>query len=490
MKYESTRSDYTIPASQAILKGLAPDGGLFVPTALQLFPLHDMVNATYQDIACWCLHTYYPDLSATGLQQAVQEAYSGINFHHPKISGLQQTLDNRFYLELFHGKTLAFKDHALVLFPYLVNLAKQTNNFTDDLYILSATSGDTGKAAMEAIADQPGISIQVLYPEEGVSDLQKRQMQTQQGDNIQVYAIKGNFDDAQRSVKAMFASSSFNKTLNRHHMQLSSANSINIARLIPQTVYYFDVYLRLVRNGVIALGDSINVCVPTGNFGNILAAYLAKEMGLPIKQLICATNENKVLDDFIKTGVFSLVERPFHQTHSPSMDIMIPSNLERFLYFLFKDKNLIVQWMDQLAKKKRFCLTPEQLQQLQSHITSASCDNQETLNSIAACYQNEHYLIDPHTAVARHALLTQLDNDYASVIVSTANPYKFSECYQEIFNLDAADPFARMDQLARLSNTSVPEVMESYQQASIRFNRVIDKEEVQTVLEDALEDKQ
>jgi len=390
MKYFSTRDPEKklIPASVAIVRGLAPDGGLYVPTE---FPkLENFLNLSYNELALAVLKLYLTDFSEAELASYIESAYE--TYQPVKLNGQ--------YLELFHGKTLAFKDVALQLFPYLLTSALSKNNIDKTAVILAATSGDTGSAVLAGIADVPKTKAIVFYPENGVSTVQRLQMTTKKGDNLHVFAIKGNFDDAQTAVKNIFSDETFKNQFSDDYF-FTSANSINLGRLLPQIVYYFYCYGQLVSKGTIQNSDAINFAVPTGNFGNILAGYYALQMGLPIHKLICATNKNDVLDEFFKTGVYN-TDREFYLTYSPSMDILISSNLERLT---FQDPDL-------------------------SHFTSGSATDEATLETIRAIYEAEGYLLDPHTAVAKYVHDTYQkatgDQTY-TVIVSTASPYKFPE---------------------------------------------------------------
>lgn len=480
MRYYSTRTELQQSPSKAILEGLAGDGGLYLPEQLLPIDYHDYLDLSYGEIAFRYLSDYLDDLPQQQLHAAIQKAYSSENFSLSEISALHLTSPKQGYLELYHGKTLAFKDHALSLFPSLLTLSKQHQHQTNDIWILSATSGDTGKAAMEAIADQSGLSITVLYPSEGVSQLQQAQMQTQSGQNVDVLGIEGNFDDAQRTLKEAFTDDDLLLTLAENSKQLSSANSINIARLLPQVVYYIDAYVRLVKNASIRPDERINVIVPSGNFGNILAAYLAKESGLPLNRLIVATNENKVLDDFIRTGVFSIHERSFHKTHSPSMDILVPSNLERFLALLYGTQQT-KRWMKELVSTKSFALTPEQHDRLQQTMVSYHASNSETLDSIQDVFATDHYLIDPHTACAHVAYtkdIQETQDSHFYLLVSTANPFKFSEAYSTLFALNEENPYLRLQELAAKTDTEVPAALRNLQTKPIRFTTVLKKEEI------------
>jgi len=390
MQYFSTRDPQkkTISASKAIVNGLAPDGGLYVPTEFPMFK--DFIGKSYNELALDVLKLYLTDFTEEELATYIKSAYEV--YHPVKLNGN--------YLELFHGATLAFKDVALQLFPYLLTAALKKNEMNKTAVILAATSGDTGSAVLSGIADVPKTKAIVFYPENGVSSIQRLQMTTKEGDNVHVFAIKGNFDDAQTGVKAIFSDDAFKRQFSDDYF-FTSANSINLGRLLPQVVYYFYAYSQLVKQGTIKEGDAINFVVPTGNFGNILAGYYAKQMGLPVHKLICATNKNDVLDEFFKTGVYNS-DREFHLTLSPSMDILISSNLERLTY---EERDL-------------------------SLFDSGSATDDATLATIKSVYETEGYLLDPHTAVAKYVYdcyKEKTGDDTFTVIVSTAAPHKFPE---------------------------------------------------------------
>ncbi|MCL2558915.1 MAG: threonine synthase [Turicibacter sp.] len=415
MQYFSTRDPQkkTISASEAIVKGLAPDGGLYVPTA---FPsLTDFIGKPYNELALEVLKRYLTDFSEAELATCIEQAYK--KYNPVKLNG--------HYLELFHGATLAFKDVALQLFPYLLTTALAKNNVDKTAVILAATSGDTGSAVLSGIADVPKTKAIVFYPENGVSSVQRLQMTTKTGDNVHVFGIKGNFDDAQTGVKEIFSDDTFKNQFSDDYF-FTSANSINLGRLLPQVVYYFYCYSQLVEQGKVARDEKVNFVVPTGNFGNILAGYYAKQMGLPIHKLICATNKNDVLDEFFKTGVYNHEGRDFHLTLSPSMDILISSNLERLTY---EDRDL-------------------------SLFDSGSATDDETMATIKAVYETDGYLLDPHTAVAKYVYdqyRAKTGDETFTVIVSTAAPHKFPEAVAcavgENQLTDVPEQIADLDQL-------------------------------------------
>jgi threonine synthase len=428
--YRSTRdkSKEKITASQAILQGLSPDGGLYVPTSIpQLaLPLDQLATLSYQQLAFEILKLFFTDFSAEELKQCITRAY-GENFDSPKIAPLVYH-DNTYYLELFHGPTIAFKDIALQLLPYLMTTAAKKNSATKKILILTATSGDTGKAAMEGFANVPNTKIIVFYPQAGVSAIQERQMLTQKGINTFVFGINGNFDDAQASVKNIFNDSKFKKKLMAQNYQLSSANSINIGRLFPQVVYYFYAYGQLLAAKKITVKQQVNFSVPTGNFGDILAGYYAKKMGLPINKLICASNQNNVLTDFFNSGTYDK-NRPFYVTSSPSMDILISSNLERLLFYLTDGNPAVTaDLMQQLQEKGTYTIS-QQMKTKLGDFVAGFADEAATKAEIKAVFENSGAALDPHTAVAAKVAAQQkiLADQQPLIVVATASPYKFPQ---------------------------------------------------------------
>ena len=398
--YRSTRGNAeTVTASQAILKGLADDGGLFVPERIPALDvdMNTLAGMTYQEVAYEVMSRFLTDFTKEELQTCIARAYDE-KFDTDEIAPLHQA-DGAYFLELFHGATIAFKDMALSILPHLMTTAARKNQVHNDIVILTATSGDTGKAALAGFADVPGTRIIVFYPKDGVSPIQEKQMVTQKGENTFVVAIRGNFDDAQTGVKKMFSDEELSRKLDQAGYQFSSANSINIGRLVPQVVYYVYAYATLYKQGKIGRDEKINVTVPTGNFGNILAAYYAKQMGLPIDMLLCASNENKVLYDFFKSGTYDR-NREFILTSSPSMDILISSNLERLIYHLTgDDADQNRAFMESLSREGRYAITPEMKEQL-SDFYGNYASEEETAAVIADIYRKDGYVIDTHTAVA------------------------------------------------------------------------------------------
>jgi len=491
MKYVSTRgNEQNLTAAEAIISGLAADGGLFVPTELPKIDLafiESLTELTYQQRAEKVLGKFLTDYSAEEIKGCVERAYGGGKFDTAAIAPLTN-LARENILELWHGPTSAFKDMALQLLPQLMSTALQKTGEKDNIVILVATSGDTGKAALEGFKDVEQIRIMVFYPEGGVSKIQYLQMATQAGSNVSVIAVKGNFDDTQTGVKNIFGDASFKKKLKEKGVQLSSANSINWGRLVPQVVYYFSAYADLLQQKKIKLGDKINFSVPTGNFGNILAGYYAKNMGLPINKLICASNANHVLTDFLQTGVYDR-EREFFKTITPSMDILISSNLERLLYHIVGGETAqIAAWMQQLKQSGRYDIGKAYLAQIQELFWSSWTDDQKTKEKIQAVYKEQHYVADTHTAVAWQAA-----DDYRKatgdasemVIVSTASPYKFNDSVLAALGVDIAglDEFSLLAELETRNETKAPAALSGLQTAEIRHSVVCEKQEMSAVVE-------
>ena len=492
MKYISTRNkDKVVSSSEAIIQGLAADGGLYTPQSLdQKVDLSSALKMNYLELAQYILSLFLSDFSHEQIQQCVQNAYQN-SFENNEVAPLCKYHDG-WLMELWHGPTSAFKDVALTLLPYLLTAAYKNQDENDLISILTATSGDTGKAAINGFADVKNTAITVLYPEIGVSDIQKRQMRTSLGKNVEVIAVKGNFDDCQQIVKESMKNP---VVLNAcKHMKLSSANSINIGRLLPQIVYYFDSYTKLVKSGDIQLGDAVNFVVPSGNFGNILAGYLAKKLGLPVKKLVCASNSNNVLTEFIRTGSYN-ANRAFIPTISPSMDILVSSNLERLL-FLLSDHNdvLINQYMISLKEDGHYTISEELRHALQESFTAYDCSEKECKKVIYDTFHNEHILIDPHTAVAVHAChaYKQESNDTTPCIVlSTASAYKFAkDVYATLTGKSCDDEFEAMYALHDYTSVAIPKNLACLKDMPIRFTKVIEKEDALTTIAKRLEDLQ
>lgn len=485
--YKSTRDEKNIvSASQAILQGLATDGGLYVPTQLPKLTLNfnQLANQSYQEIAFTIMQAFYPDFTEEELRYCIDSAYDK-KFDCQEIAPVVKK-GGSFYLELFHGSTIAFKDMALSILPYLLTTSAKKNGVEDEIIILTATSGDTGKAAMAGFADVPGTKIIVFYPKDGVSKIQEKQMVTQKGDNTYVVAIDGNFDDAQSTVKALFNDQELKQRLAKQGKQFSSANSINIGRLIPQVVYYVYAYAQLVKSGEIANGEQINVSVPTGNFGNILAGYYAKQLGVPFNQLICASNPNKVLTDFFQTGIYDR-NRPFYVTSSPSMDILISSNLERLIFHLTGDNvEQTKALMSQLATKGQYEITKEMKARL-TDFSSGFATEKETKAAIEKVFEENQYVIDPHTAVAASVQEKQAGK-LPTLIVSTASPYKFPRVVVEALTQaeSTKDDFELVEELYGISKVEIPQAVKELFEAPIRHERVIATNDMKACVEEIL----
>ena len=489
MKYISTRNkEKTVSVSEAIIQGLADDGGLYTPQALdQKVDLASTLKMSYLELAQYILSLFLSNFSHEQIQQCVQNAYQN-SFENNEVAPLRKYSDG-WLMELWHGPTSAFKDVALTLLPHLLTAAYQNQNENDLISILTATSGDTGKAAINGFADVKNTAITVLYPEIGVSDIQKRQMQTSLGKNVEVIAVKGNFDDCQRIVKDAMKDPVVLEACK--HMKLSSANSINIGRLIPQIVYYFDSYAKLVNHGDIQLGDVVNFVVPSGNFGNILAGFLAKQLGLPVKKLVCASNSNNVLTEFIRTGTYN-ANRAFIPTISPSMDILVSSNLERLLFLLSNHNDtLINQYMSSLKNDGQYTISDDLRKQLQESFAAYDCSEDECKKVIHDTFHNEHILIDPHTAVAVHAChaYKQESNDNTPCIVlSTASAYKFAkDVYTALTEKSCTDEFEAMNALHDYTSIAIPKNLACLKDMEIRFTNTVKKEDALATIAKCLE---
>ena len=470
--YHSTRGEERCSPKEAILKGIASDGGLFVWDDLDQvqLDLHTFLQLDYPGMVQTLFRRLLWDYSEEELADCAQAAY-GDTFDDERITPLVFA-GKQPVLELFHGPTSAFKDVALCMLPQLMSRALAGKD--EKVMIVTATSGDTGKAALSGFQDAENIGITVFYPQGKDSAIQRLQMVTQPGRNVSVCAIEGNFDDAQSSVKALFQSEGARRLKEEEHIVLSSANSINIGRLIPQIVYYFAAYQQLLQQEKIQWGEEISFCVPTGNFGNVLAGYYAKLLGLPIRHLIVAANENKVLDDFLRTGIYDR-NRSFHTTISPSMDILISSNLERMLYYMCgKDSEKIRGWMDELARVGRYQVDEETLQKIRNVFLSGHCDNAQTSLQIERVYRSCGYVMDPHTAVGSY-VLEQLALTEPCVLLSTASPYKFTRDVLKALQVEAAaDDFVCMEQLSELTKTSIPQGLYALKSMEERFSDVIE----------------
>lgn len=488
LMYASTRDEKEkVTASQAILKGLANDGGLFVPTEIPVLDIdiETLAGMSYQETAYEVLKRFLTDYTEEELRHCINSAYDG-KFDTEEIAPLVDA-DGAYYLELFHGSTIAFKDMALSILPYLLTTAAKKNQVKNEIVILTATSGDTGKAALAGFADVPGTKIIVFYPKNGVSPIQEKQMITQRGDNTFVVGINGNFDQAQTGVKQMFADSRLAAQMDEAGYQFSSANSINIGRLVPQIVYYVYAYAKLYANGVIARDEAINVAVPTGNFGNILAAFYAKNMGLPIAKLICASNENKVLYDFFATGTYDK-NREFVLTSSPSMDILISSNLERLIYRIAgNDASKNADLMKSLNTQGCYEITEQMRAGLQDFYGNYT-DEKETAEVIRSLYEKTGYVIDTHTAVASgvyHKYKAGTgDTETKTVIASTASPFKFTRSVMEAIDekYSSMTDFELVDALSRIGNVKVPQAIEEIRTAPVLHDTVCEVGEMPSVV--------
>ena len=488
MSFFSTRGGICVTASQAILQGLAPNGGLYVPAMFPVVSLPEIASLSqmsYPQRALQILKLYLEDFSIAEIDQSVTAAYSPDRFDDPAIAPLRPLDESTWVLELFHGPTLAFKDMALQLLPHLMTLSAGKNGEKREVSILVATSGDTGKAALEGFRDVPGTSCTVFYPLDGVSDVQRMQMVTTAGRNTHVIALRGNFDDAQTGVKALFSSEDFRQQMNGRGRVLSSANSINFGRLVPQIVYYFSAYADLVARGPVTSGDPVNFCVPTGNFGNILAAYYAREMGLPVGKLICASNRNKVLTDFFDSGIYS-THRVFFKTASPSMDILVSSNLERLLFEAAdRDGELVSTWMRLLKECGSYSVGDQRREWLGNIFWGGCADDHETLEEIGRRFLQDHYVMDTHTAVAS-AVLRQYraakSDRTPTVLVSTASPYKFAQdVLSGIAGADQAeglDFFACSQELERLSGVPMPDQVRRLKDLPVCHRAQCDQQEM------------
>ncbi len=485
--YQSTRSKgEPVKASQAILRGLAQDGGLYVPEAIPALgkSLEEFSHMTYQETAYEVMRLFLTDFTEEELKDCINKAYDS-KFDTEVMAPLVEA-DGAYYLELFHGATIAFKDMALSILPHLLTTSARKNNVSNEIVILTATSGDTGKAALAGFAGVKGTKIIVFYPKNGVSPIQEKQMVTQKGDNTFVVGITGNFDDAQTGVKQLFGDKELEKTMADAGYQFSSANSINIGRLVPQVVYYVYAYAQLLGKGKITKGEKINVAVPTGNFGNILAAYFAKNMGVPIAKLICASNENKVLYDFFESGVYDK-NREFVLTSSPSMDILISSNLERLIYMSAdcdSDKN--AAFMKKLSKEGRYEITRDMRANMTDFYGGYATED-ETAATIKALYEKTGYVIDTHTAVAATVLnkyRAATNDNTKTVVASTASPFKFTRSVMNAIDkkYDSMGDFELADELSKLAKVKIPRAIEEIRTAPVLHDTVCSKEDMKAVV--------
>jgi threonine synthase len=483
MNYSSTRNKRTrTSSSRAILNGIAEDGGLYIPVELPQIDIKkdNLYSMTYNEMAFYIMNKFFDDFPENDLKECIHAAYDS-KFEHADIAPITDILGISF-LELQHGPTQAFKDIALTLLPYLMKASKQLEADDKNTVILVATSGDTGKAALEGFANVEGTKVIVFYPKDGVSEIQKLQMLTQQGSNTFVIGLDGNFDDAQRGVKDLFDNTDFNNMLNRNGFELSSANSINIGRLIPQIVYYFYGYIQMYNLNNITMNEEINVVVPTGNFGNILAAYYAKQMGLPIKTLLCASNENNVLYDFIRTGIYD-INRPLIKTVSPSMDILVSSNLERLLYEISEHNDFSIrEMMKNLKTYGRYEISKEMKSNLDMFYANYA-NEKDILDSIEHVYKITNYLIDTHTAVGHSVYekyLFETGDTTKTMIVSTASPFKFgSSVYKALGNpVENMDDFSINEKLSELTGVSLPSALKNLKNMQILHSDTCNPQEM------------
>ncbi len=498
MQYCSTRNnDIKVTAAEAIKTGLSAEGGLFVPEEFPRVSINEIAalsDKNYRERAYFVLSKFLTDFTDAELKNCIDSAYTKAKFGTDAIAPLYKFDDETYFLELWHGPTCAFKDMALQILPHLLTVSMRKTNEDKEVVILVATSGDTGKAALEGFKDVDGTKIIVFYPDNGVSEIQKLQMATQDGNNVSVCAVKGNFDDAQSGVKKIFTDEEYKERLAAGKHCLSSANSINWGRLVPQIVYYFSAYADMLKADEIKAGDEINVVVPTGNFGNILAAYYAKKMGLPIRKFICASNENNVLTDFIKTGEYDK-NREFHTTISPSMDILISSNLERFLYDLSGcDDKLIAEWMNQLNTTGVYKISSDVNEKLTALFDADCANDKETEETIKSCFEKTGYVMDTHTAVAKNVYdkyVSRTGDTTKTVIASTASPFKFNQSV--IIALEGhnavigKDEFTLLDHLSEVSHMDIPASLAELKTKPVIFDQVAEKDQMRQVVSEFLE---
>lgn len=494
MYYFSTRDkEASVTASQAIKQGLAKDGGLFVPESFPIVTNEIIVNMStmsYSQKASYIFSLFLTDYTEEEISE-ITSVYQKDRFETDNIAPIYKLNSRTYFLELWHGPTCAFKDMALQVLPHLLTKAVEKSDDKHEVVILTATSGDTGKAALEGFKDVAGTKIAVFFPEKGVSDIQRRQMVTQEGSNVGVCAVKGNFDDAQTGVKSIFTDVAYNEELAQKGYVLSSANSINWGRLVPQIVYYFSAYCDLLVNEEIENGEQINVVVPTGNFGNILAAYYAKHMGLPIAKLICASNQNNVLTDFIKSGEYNK-NRNFFSTASPSMDILISSNLERLLYELSgADAYRTKQWMINLLENGVYQVPELTARKIKELFWGGYCSDLDTALTIKDTYEAYHYVIDPHTAVGKNVYdqyLMETGDQTKTIILSTASPFKFAKFVNQSIGLSTAgkDEFDILDDLSVASGMRIPKSLAALKKLKVRFNHVASKEDLKSYVNEII----
>ena len=491
--YKSTRgSENYKSASQAVIQGIAEDKGLYVPERIPQLPVpvSELRGKSYKEIAFTIIRTFFDDYTDEAMKYCTNGAYTD-KFEAEEVVPVTKAGD-AWFLELYHGRTAAFKDMALSILPYLLTTATKKQQEDKKICILTATSGDTGKAALEGFADVPGTEIIVFFPNQGVSQVQERQMITQEGDNTHVFAIEGNFDDAQTGVKKIFSDPAFAEVLAGYGCRFSSANSINIGRLVPQVAYYVWGYVQLIEQGVIKAGDPVNIVVPTGNFGNILAAYYAGEMGIPVNRFICASNKNRILTDFFNTGVYD-TNREFYLTNSPSMDILISSNLERLLYHLAgNDGEEIKKLMSQLENEKHYEVSP-QIREGMKKFWGGCATVEETNETIGSMYREHGYLIDTHTAVAYKVYqdyVKETGDETPALIASTASAYKFAESVAKSIGLpERSTGFEYIDDIASETGVRVPKALRDLDKKEIRHRGVIEIADMAKAVEDSVKQK-
>lgn len=495
MLYESTRGSLDrVTGARGIIQGIAEDGGLFVPCRIPSLdlPLEDLAEMSYKEIVKWVLGKFFDEFEPDEISQCVEAAYDD-KFTADDVVGFSKA-GHGYFLELYHGKTAAFKDMALSLLPHLMKLALKKEGENRRLLILTATSGDTGKAALEGFKDVEGTDVVVFYPEGGVSQVQERQMVSQEGKNTHVFSIEGNFDEAQSRVKEIFADENFKEDLAKEGIILSSANSINIGRLVPQIVYYIYSYGKLLKMGIIKAGEPMNVSVPTGNFGNILGAYFAKEMGIPVGKFICASNENKVLADFFNTGLYDIrdITRKFILTNSPSMDILISSNLERLLYLgSGRDGDFVKNCMDSLRFMKCYTtMDSEEMNSVFEEFQGGEATEEETLKEIKKLWEEASYLMDTHTAVAYKVYEDYRErtlDESPTVIVSTASAYKFSEAVLEALSLEKQENgFRSVEALEAYTKVPIPYGLKDLEKKAVIHKGKIKPEDMRTAIKESV----
>lgn len=497
MQYQSTRNkQIKVTSAEAIKTGLSAEGGLFVPTELPRVTLDDietLVTKDYHERAYFVLSRFLTDFTEEELRNCIDAAYTKEKFETDTIAPVYKLNNKTYFLELWHGPTCAFKDMALQILPHLLTTSMKKTKEEKEIVILVATSGDTGKAALEGFKDVVGTRIIVFYPDNGVSEIQKLQMVTQDGNNVSVAAVKGNFDDAQNGVKRIFTDEAYKALLANNHFKLSSANSINWGRLVPQIVYYFSAYADLLKNGEISLGDKVNIVVPTGNFGNILASYYAYRMGLPVNKFICASNENNVLTDFIRTGTYDK-NRPFYATISPSMDILISSNLERFLFHLNgEDDKTIADWMKALADTGKYTVSPSIKEEIKRLFWAGYATESQTMQAIKACSDEYDYVMDTHTAVAKSVYdqyVTETSDETKTIIASTASPFKFNQSVLIALgghnSVAGKNEFMLLEELSAKSDMRIPKSLAQLKDKNRVFDIVCEKEQMRQIVSDFL----